>query len=134
MRIRSTRLVSFDQRAVAAVRYEVEALNRPVRIVVQSTLVANEPVPTPTDDPRAAAALRAPLVGEYHTHHDLEAALGHHTRLSGLRMAAAIDHIVDGPADTVTETESDPNLARVTVSTELAPGQKLRIVLGVVVD
>src|SRR5439155_25202453 len=44
VRIRSTRLVSFVQRAVAAVCYEVEAVDRPVRIVVQSTLVANEPV------------------------------------------------------------------------------------------
>ena len=34
-----------------------------------------------TDDPRAAAALRAPLVGEYHAHHDLEVSLGHRTRV-----------------------------------------------------
>ena len=35
--IRSTRLVSFVQRAVAAIRYEVEAVDAPARIVVQST-------------------------------------------------------------------------------------------------
>ena len=64
VRVRSTRLVSFVQRSVAAICYEVEALDRPARIVVQSTLVANEPVPPEqADDPRAAAALRAPLVG-----------------------------------------------------------------------
>ena len=68
MRVRSTRLVSFVQRSIAAISYEVEALDQPARIVVQSSLVANEPVPEPnTDDPRAAAALRAPLVAEYHT-------------------------------------------------------------------
>src|SRR5688500_14186211 len=94
VRIRSTRLVSFVQRAVVAIRYEVEPLEASARIVVQSTLVANEPVPEQTDDPRAAAALRAPLVSAYHTHYDLEAALGHHTRVSGLRMAAAMDHVV----------------------------------------
>jgi alpha,alpha-trehalose phosphorylase len=128
VRIRSTRLVSFVQRAVAAICYEVEALDAPTRIVVQSTLVANEPVPEQTDDPRAAAALRAPLVGEYHTHHDLEAALGHRTRSSGLRMASAIGHMVEGPAGAVTETDSEPDLARVTISTELAPGQTLKVV------
>jgi alpha,alpha-trehalose phosphorylase len=128
IRIRSTRLVSFVQRAVAAVYYEVEALDERVRIVLQSSLVANEPLPEQSDDPRAAAALRAPLIGEYHTNNGLEAALGHRTRLSGLRMAAGLDHIVEGPHGTVTHAESWPDLARVTVSSELAPGQRLKVV------
>ncbi len=128
IRIRSTRLVSFVQRAVAAICYEVEALDEPARIVVQSNLVANEPVPEQSDDPRAAAALRAPLVGEYHAHHDLGGALGHRTRASGLRMAAGIDHVVECAARTVITSESEPDMARVTVSTELAPHQRLRVV------
>ncbi|MGE3267624.1 MAG: glycoside hydrolase family 65 protein [Chloroflexota bacterium] len=128
VRITSTRLVSFVQRSIAAINYQVEALDRPVRIVVQSSLVANEPVPEQTDDPRAAAALRAPLLSEYHTHHHLKAALGHRTRVSGLRLAAALDHFVEGPNGTVTDAESEPDLARITVSTELAPGQTLRVV------
>jgi alpha,alpha-trehalose phosphorylase len=128
VRIRSTRLVSFVQRAIVAIAYEVEALDEPARVVVQSTLVANEPVPEQTDDPRAAAALRSPLVEEYHTHHELEVALGHHTRLSGLRMAAAMSHMLEGPEGTTTECESEPDLARVSFSTELAPGEKVRIV------
>ncbi|MGH2586752.1 MAG: glycoside hydrolase family 65 protein [Dehalococcoidia bacterium] len=128
VRIRSTRLVSFVQRAVAAICYEVEAVDERARIVVQSTLVANEPVPEQTDDPRAAAALRTPLIGEYHTHHDLEAAIGHRARFSGLRMAAGLDHTVEGPTGTVTAAESEPDLARITVSTELAPGQTLKVV------
>ncbi|MCD9624148.1 glycoside hydrolase family 65 protein [Rhabdothermincola salaria] len=128
VRVHSTRLVSFSHRAVVAIQYEVQALDQPLRIVVQSTLVANEPVPDQVADPRAAAALRAPLVGEYHTHHDLEAALGHRTRASGLLMAAGMDHVIDGPSGTVTASESDPDLARVTVSTELEPGQTLSVV------
>jgi alpha,alpha-trehalose phosphorylase len=126
--VRSVRLVSFVHRAIAAVWYEVEAIGDPVRIVVQSPLVANEPVPARADDPRGAAALRAPLVGEYHARHDLEVALGHHSRASGLRIATALDHMVDGPDGTVTAIESEPDLGRVTVSTELAPGETLRLV------
>ena len=126
--VRSTRLVSFVHRSVAAVTYEVEAIDEPARIVVQSSLVANEPVHERRDDPRAAAALRAPLVSEYHTHGGVEVALGHRTRASGLRIAAALDHLVDGPADTVTVAESEPDLARVTVSTELEPGATLTVV------
>ena len=128
VRVRSTRLVSFVQRAVAAVRYEVVPLSGPTRIVVQSTLVANEPVPDRADDPRAAAALRSALIGEYHAHGDLEVALGHRTARSGLQMAAALDHVVEGPPGTITDAESEADLARVTVSTELEPGDSLTVV------
>jgi len=128
VRIRTTRLVSFVHRAIAAVCYEVEPLGEPARIVVQSSLVANEPIPEKEGDPRAAAALRSPLVGEYHTHNEISASLGHHTRSSGLRMAAALDHIVDGPPGTVTDAESETDLARVTISTELRPGETLKVV------
>jgi alpha,alpha-trehalose phosphorylase len=126
--IRSVRLVSFVHRAIAAIRYEVEALSAPVRVVVQSSLVANEPVPERERDPRAAAALREPLVGEYHAHRDLEVGLGHRTRASGLRLAAGLDHFVDGPDGITTASESEPDLARLTVSTELEPGQRLAVV------
>jgi alpha,alpha-trehalose phosphorylase len=128
VRVRSSRLVSFVQRSVAAIRYEVEPLGAAARIVVQSELVANEPVPEQTDDPRAAAALRAPLVAEQHTHNELAAGLVHRTKASQLRLAAGMDHIVEGPEGTVTDVQSEPDLARVTVSTELEPGQTLAIV------
>lgn len=128
VRIRSTRLVSFVQRAVAAISYEVEAIDTPARIVVQSTLVANEPIPEQTNDPRSPGALRSPLVSDYHAHHDLQASLGHHTRSSGLRMTAGFDHVFECPAGTVTASESEPDLARVTFSTELQPGQTLKVV------
>jgi alpha,alpha-trehalose phosphorylase len=129
VRVRSMRLVSFVQRAVAAILYEVEPLEASARIVVQSELVADEPVPEQeAEDPRAAAALRAPLVAEQHRHNGLHAGLVHQTRESKLRMAAAMDHVVEGPDGTVTASESEPDLARVTVSTELEPGQTLRIV------
>src|ERR687887_1933787 len=40
--VRSTRLVSLVQRSAAAILYEVEPLDGPIRVVVQSELVANE--------------------------------------------------------------------------------------------
>jgi alpha,alpha-trehalose phosphorylase len=39
-----------------------------------------------------------------------------------------MDHVVDGPEGTVTESETEPDLARVTISTELEPGQVLSVV------
>lgn len=126
--IRSTRLVSFAHRSIAAILYEVRAVDRSTRIVVQSEMVANEPVSERADDPRAAATLNASLVGELHSHAELHATLVHVTKVSSLRMAAAMDHVVDGPEATLTHADSDADLARVTVTTELAPGQVLRLV------
>jgi alpha,alpha-trehalose phosphorylase len=128
VRVRSVRLVSLVQRSVAAILYEVEPLGTSVRIGVQSELVANEPVAEQINDPRVAAAFRDALVAEQHKHHQLRASLVHRTRASGLLMAAGMDHVVEGPEGTVTATESEPDLARLTVSTELKGGQRLRIV------
>ena len=66
-------------------------------VVVQSELVANEEGPAASSDPRAAAALASPLESDMYAAVDLRAILVHRTRTSGLRMAAAMDHVVEGP-------------------------------------
>jgi len=126
--VRSVRLVSFVQRAVAAILYEVEPLDGRLRVVVQSELVANEPGVTPDADPRAAAVLEAPLVPEFHYDRDLRAGLVHSTKGSKLLMAAGMDHVVEGPDGTETSTDSGPELARVTVAADLGEGERLRLV------
>ena len=70
VRVRSTRLVSFTHRAIAAIRYEVEPLERRARITVQSELVANETLPEVLGDPRASAVLKSPLQSEEHVTRD----------------------------------------------------------------
>ncbi len=127
VKVRSVRLVSFVHRSVAAIRYEVEPLDGETRIVLQSELVANEDVPVPSEDPRAAAILRSPLESESHGIYELRAVLVHRTRASALRMAAGMDHVVDGPDGTVTQNESFPDLARVTVSAEVGDGETLTL-------
>ena len=129
VRVRSVRLVSFTQRAVAAISYEVEAIGDRARVVVQSELVANEPLPMPGADPRVAAALTTPLVSEdYGTRRGTTVGLGHRTAVSGLRLAAAMDHLVQGPAGTDTSAEAAPDSGRVTVTTVLEPGERLNVV------
>jgi alpha,alpha-trehalose phosphorylase len=126
VRIRTTRLVSFVQRSVAAIRYEVFSCDgRPLRVVVQSTLTANEPGPSRSNDPRAAAALAAPLEAEEQEQHDLRSVLVHHTRASGLRMAAGMLHEFKGPNGTVTDADIAPDLARALFSVELPAGETL---------
>ncbi|HWN21223.1 MAG TPA: hypothetical protein VNP93_04575, partial [Gaiellaceae bacterium] len=128
VRIRSTRLVSLAQRTVAAILYEVEPVDAPLRVVAQSELVANEPAPPRSADPRAAAALESPLQSEEFSHHDARVVLVHTTKRSGLRMAAGMNHVIDGPADTQTAAESAADVGRVTVAANLGIGQHLRLV------
>ena len=128
VRVNSTRLVSFVQRSTAAILYEVEPLDGPLRLVVQSELVANEPGMLPQKDPRAAAVLEAPLRSESFFDRGERVVLVHSSNRSKLLMAAGMDHVVDGPDGMETAAESGPDVGRVTVATELATGQRLRVI------
>jgi alpha,alpha-trehalose phosphorylase len=128
VRVVSERLVSFVQRGVAAIRYTVEPLETPGRLVVQSELVANQPTPERSQDPRAAAALRAPLEPLIATAAGTRVVLAHRTRGSGLNMAAAMMHVIDGPENTTTDSYATPNVARVAIAADVDPGQTLRVV------
>lgn len=125
--VRSTRLVSFVQRAVAAIHYEVEPVGERAQVVLQSELVANEPLPAQSKDPRAAAALAKPLMGEEHSCYDKRGVLVHRLRASGLRMAAGMDHELQAPGRIDTSIESWGDIARMTAATELAPGERLQL-------
>ncbi|MGW5328464.1 glycoside hydrolase family 65 protein [Streptomyces sp. NPDC004014] len=127
VRVRSTRLVSLTQRAVAAVAYEVEAVGSRSRVVIQSELVANEQLPGANGDPRAAMALQSPLEQEDGFASGDRLRLVHRTRRSGLRVAVAADHVVTGPERTTTRSEADIDVARLTVTSVLEPGQTLRM-------
>jgi alpha,alpha-trehalose phosphorylase len=129
VRVTSTRLVSFAHRALGAIHYEVEPLGQDATaVVIQSELVANEPIPAAGEDPRAAAAVSSPLVAEQSTAHGRRAVLVHVTRGSGLRLAAGMDHMTDGPADVETTSEAEDDLARVSGTTEIPAGERLRFV------
>jgi alpha,alpha-trehalose phosphorylase len=127
VRVRSQRLVSFTQRALVAIHYEVEPVDCTADIVVQSELVANEPLPPSVLDPRAAAVLTAPLVAELHDQSNGRIVLVHTTKASMLRMAAGMDHVVDGPEKTEVHAEVAEDLGRLTVATRLEPGKKLTL-------
>ena len=128
VKVSSVRLVSFTQRAIAAISYEVEPLDSPVRVVLQSELVANEALPVSGKDPRMGVAPPLPLICDEHQAEGTRGLLLHHTQASGLHMGAAMDHLIEGPDGVIVEAESSPNVARVSVAARLKPGERLRIV------
>ncbi|HEX4356495.1 MAG TPA: glycosyl hydrolase family 65 protein [Pseudonocardia sp.] len=123
VKVRSTRLVSFSQRSIVAIRYEVTPVDAPARIVLQSELVANEQLPSAANDPRVAAVLEAPLMAEEYDANHSGAVMLHSTRVSGLRMAAMMDHIWEGAEDVLVTSDCKPDIGRLTLSTALQPGQ-----------
>jgi len=127
VRVTSTRVVSFVQRSAAAILYEVEPRDAGLRVVVQSELIANEPGPARSNDPRAASALESPLLPEDHFDHGSRVLLVHSTRASKLRMAAGMDHLLDCPREPSVSAESAAGGGRVTIAVDLAPGQRLRL-------
>ena len=142
VRITSVRLVSLTQRAIAAICYTVEPVSKPLRLVIQSELVANEVLPDlggdPNEalpnlgkDPRKAAVIESPLVSEEHAVCDdgqLRVMLVHHARRSGLRLAAGMAHEVEGPDAMRVHMEAFPDVGRCTVAAQVHPGTRLRVV------
>jgi alpha,alpha-trehalose phosphorylase len=128
VKVTSTRLVSFTQRALAAIKYEVEAVDA-VRVVVQSELVANEAPPRPAGfDPRESAALDSVWTSLEHASGETWAVLVHSTNYSNLIVAAGMEHQVSGPSGTTISSIATEDVARVMITSALAPGEKLTVV------
>ena len=128
-RVPSTRLVSFTASRGRCGSVRGRAARRSIPVVVQSELVANEPLPAGEDDPRAAAALESRCVAEL---------VG--LRMTAPRRAGALDASEGLDAWRRAWTTSStgrleprprgerPRIGRVTVAADLAPGQPLRLV------
>jgi alpha,alpha-trehalose phosphorylase len=127
VRVRSRRLVSFRDRSVAAICFEVEAVDSPLRVALQSNLLANQSDPLPGDDPRHTAGRGEKLESRLAVHDGLRAVLVHTAPSTGLSLAAGMEHVIDA-RDPSTRTETEADLGRVTVSARLTPGEPLRMV------
>jgi alpha,alpha-trehalose phosphorylase len=128
VRVSSTRMVSFIERSIVAIHYEVEPVDGAFEVVVQSELVTNELLPNAGADPRAGNAESVRLRSESFDALDTRAILVHSTNQSGLTMAAAMQHVIDGPPGTESSTEAFEDVARVLVTADVAPGKPLRLV------
>ena len=132
VRVTTGRLTSLVERSLAAVRYEVEAVEGPVRLVVQSDLAANDTEPIiDNDDPQVAAALRKPYRGLRRTECGDGGVLVHETIRSGVQVGSGCDHVVtvaraDGRVERVhPRVVVDEDHVRTTTVVELEAGERL---------
>ncbi|SEB46731.1 glycoside hydrolase family 65 protein [Microbacterium hydrocarbonoxydans] len=131
VRVRSTRIVSFAHRSVAAVRYIVEAIDA-TEVTIVSELLANEPLPITHEDPRVQELLKEPWEAVHSTAQGAAATLVHRTRKSGLSVAVSMDHRVahSGRVTPEVATDVDPagDRARTTVHVALEAGETIEVV------
>jgi len=128
VRVRSTRMVSFTQRAVAGISYEVEPVGGPAHVAVQSVLLANEELPLAGSDPRVAAVLEQPLTREHAEADGPAVVMVCRTNRSGLRVGTAMDHLVEGADGIALDSRVSGDVGMVTVAAALTPGQRLRVI------
>ena len=104
--------MSLSLRSVAAIHYEVEALDQPVRIALQSNLQANQRDVAerrrPARGPRTWATCCEPQLS---VHHGVRVVLGHTTRTLAAVVASGMDHVIDSDGERrSTLTQSEPDL------------------------
>ena len=128
VRVTSSRLVSFTERVLAAICYEVEALDDGFYAAIQSDLLANNGSSQISRDPRDSAPLPRPLKGELSDGQKMRGVLVHRTARSRLRVAAGMDHLIELPDGVSSTMEAGKDLARLTIACKLQPGEKLRLV------
>ena len=134
VRITSRRIVSFVERHLCAIHYEVELLNADASVVVASQLA----VPPPAEegahlkdgkpDPRKAPKLPGKvLIGLDHFAEGQRAGLSHATENSGLRVACAADSSLETACRFTTTSSSTPELAQVAFDVEARAGNPIAL-------
>jgi alpha,alpha-trehalose phosphorylase len=122
--IRSRRLVSLADRHLAAMTYEVTALDGPARVTVSSELVTYAPEAGGADPRRGKGFAERVLVPVAARASGLRALLHLATRESGLELACAMDHRVEAGE---TEIDAADDRASCVVHADLEEGASLRL-------
>ena len=123
MRLVSTRLVSLSHRSATAIRYEVQAIDQPVQVVIASELTVNGTPPSvENSDPRVAEALRSPFEPLLGGSHAGGGHLVHRTRGSGICVAAAAWHDLVLPEGADVHRVDSEDQITTSIVAQLEPG------------
>jgi alpha,alpha-trehalose phosphorylase len=139
--IRSTRMVSFVHRHLAAVDYEVIVHNAQAPVVLISEMVlpadvlgdeaqratAQEPDPGKIDPRRSRNFNHRVFVPELQRCEKQRIILGHRTRSSGMTIACGMDHVVQTQLEYTSETNCSEDRAGVVYTFGARPGQRFRL-------
>jgi alpha,alpha-trehalose phosphorylase len=123
--IESQRLVSFHEKHVAAIRYQVNVLNARAALVLVSELIHHSPVrECVEDDPRLArSSSDRVLVPQEVTEADRRVLLTYLTRSSGTALACGMDHVLETECAFSFKPGHGDDRARVVFQIDAEPGK-----------
>jgi alpha,alpha-trehalose phosphorylase len=127
MLVRSRRLASLEHRHLAAMDYEVVALDGAARIAISSELVTYGPAEDSDDPRRGKGFAEKVLVPLDARAGDRRAVLHMATRNSGLEMACGMDHAIEFDGELSVDVGAEGDGARLVVLADLEPGEPLRL-------
>src|ERR1700736_3392090 len=122
--ITSRRLVSFANRHMAAISYQVTLLDAAASLVVSSEMVAHEPVAhTNTEDPRQARVFPGRVLHPRASYaKDSRIVLCHATEKSRLTLACATDHLLETSCQHAHKIAYTEDFGQVAFTVEARPG------------
>ncbi len=128
--IESRRLVSFEHRHVAAIRYEVTVLNSMAPVAIVSKMrTPKGGLPTNSHDPRAARQFEEQvLLPQEHRTRDARAVLGLATCRSGMTMACGTDHVIETECTYAINNALRDDEGEVVVRIGAVPGERIRLI------
>jgi len=126
--IKSRRLVSFDNRHVAAISYCVTLLNANAFVVISSEMTANQPASRiDTDDPRLAKAFSQVLHPRANYCKGRRIILCHATEKSRLTLTCATDHALETSCPHTEKAVHTDNFGQVAFTIEAQPGCPIQL-------
>jgi alpha,alpha-trehalose phosphorylase len=133
VRVRSSRLVSFEHRHVMAISYEV-VVDRAAPVVVRSRVLnranaGRDGAAGAVDDPRIARRLgRRVLEPATVDERDHRLLLGYQTVESGMTLGLAVDHLIDAPSGHVVRSTAGADASEVVLTVDATPDVPIRLV------
>jgi alpha,alpha-trehalose phosphorylase len=127
--ITSRRLVSFENRHVAAICYGVTVLNANASVVISSEMATHEPsVVINSDDPRQAKTFSGRVLHPRKSYSkDARIALCHATEKSCLMLTCASDHALETSCPYTCKTVDAEDFGQVAFTIEALPGAPIRL-------
>ncbi len=130
VRVRSRRLVSFSNRHLAALSYEVTVLNAQAPIVLSSELVRHQqPRMLAEDDPRLARRLdKSVLISEARKADKYRLLRAFTTHSSRMTLACGIDHVLETECPVSVDQEGTDSADRVVFSIDAESQKAIRLI------
>jgi alpha,alpha-trehalose phosphorylase len=127
--IKSRRIISFSERHLAAIVYEITAVNEAASIDLSSKIVMYDSAQMKVADPRKGRDIGESVlsVEAYHAD-DLRMVMGYRTKNSGMTMACGMDHLLNTECKYSVHTEHSDERAKVVFSIDAKPGKTIQLI------